>query len=256
MKKSIALTVAVLTFIGLTQIAVAGPQAFSGKETKEIAPAPAPECDWTGFYVGAIAGYARGDMNWRDVDFDSPMNPPETIVNNDQSGFIGGGELGFNYQWHWVVLGIEGTFAYSDLQQHHQENAKSSPDTFDTRSDWQGTVSGRLGFAWNNLLFFAKGGGAFVQQRYTWLHNETFSNEVDTFKSDETRASALVGGGIEYRINCRWSVKAEYDHYFLGTDTITGPRTDDGLIEKESYDTTLNQDVVLVGVNYKFWRFH
>ena len=249
MKKFIALTVVVFASIGFLRIAVGGPEPMSGKEMKQVAPAPPPECNWTGFYVGAVAGYARGDMDWKDVDF----GDNETLVNKDQSGFIGGGELGFNYQWNWLVLGIEGTIQYSDLQMHSAQKLDDEPNIYDTRSDWQGTISGRLGLAWNKWLFFAKGGGAFVQERYSWLHGE--SGVVDTFKTDETRVGALVGGGIEYMINCRWSAKVEYNHFFLGTDTITGTRIDDGSPEKESYDTRMNEDLVQFGVNYRFWNF-
>lgn len=250
MKRVFALTAVFFLLIGLTQIASAGPEP-SGKEMKQVAPAPAPECNWTGFYVGALGGYAGGSMVWRDVDFGDSGTEP--LADKDQSGWLGGGELGFNYQWRWLVVGLEGTFAYSDVQTHVVTGLGDEPNLFDTRSDWQGTIGGRLGFAWNKFLFFAKGGGAFVQQRYSWLHSE--SGNVDTFKTDETRAGAMVGGGIEYMINCRWSVKGEYNHYFLGKDNINGTSIDDGIPERESYQTELDQDVVWVGVNYKFWNF-
>ncbi len=251
MKRLSALIVAVFVSVGLMQIISAGPEPISGKEMKQIAPAPPPECTWTGFYVGALAGYARGDLVWKDVDF----GDNDTMVDRDQSGALYGGELGFNYQWHWLVLGIEGTFAYSDVQAHTAKDLFDEANVYDTRSDWQGTIAGRAGLAWNKLLFYAKGGGAFNQQRYAWRHGDTGSESVDTFKTDETRTGALVGGGLEYMFNCHWSVKLEYDHYFLGTDTITGTRIDDRLPEEESYEVKLNQDTVWFGVNYKFWGF-
>ncbi len=262
MKRFFALTVAVAASIGLTQTVSSGPEPFSGKEMKQVAPAPLPECNWSGFYVGALAGYARGDLRWSDTDtsdFPPPgsvdTSGPSTLVDRNQSGFLGGGELGFNYQWNRFVFGLESTFVYSDLQAHTAKDLFDEPNIFDTRSDWQGTISGRVGFAWNKLLFYAKGGAQFNQQRYAWRHGDTESESVDTFKTDETRVGALVGGGLEYMFNCRWSAKLEYNHAFLGTDTITGTRIDDGLPEQESYDVDLNQDTVFFGVNYKFWGF-
>ena len=250
-----------VTLFALVGFAYAGPEPISGKEMKQVAPAPPPECNWSGFYVGALAGYARGDLRWSDTDtsiFPDPGSDPgasATLVDRNQSGFLGGGELGFNYQWNRFVFGLEGTFVYSDLQAHTAKDLLDEPNTFDTRSDWQGTISGRVGFAWNKLLFYAKGGAQFNQQRYAWRHGDTESESVDVFKTDETRVGALVGGGLEYMINCHWSAKLEYNHAFLGTDTITGTRIDDGLPEQESYDVSLNQDTVFFGVNYKFWGF-
>jgi outer membrane immunogenic protein len=261
MKRYFALPVVVFALIGLVQIGSAGPEPLSGKEMKQVAPAPPPECNWSGFYVGALAGYARGDLRWSDTDtsiFPDPGSDPgasATLVDRNQSGFLGGGELGFNYQWNRFVFGLEGTFVYSDLQAHTTKDLLDEPNTFDTRSDWQGTISGRVGFAWNKLLFYAKGGAQFNQQRYAWRHGDTETENVDVFKTDETRVGALVGGGLEYMINCRWSAKLEYNHAFLGTDTITGTRIDDGVAENESFDVSLNQDTVFFGVNYKFWGF-
>ncbi|HEV2047420.1 MAG TPA: outer membrane beta-barrel protein [Chthoniobacterales bacterium] len=259
MKRLIALTVVVIASIGLLRIAFAGPEAFSGKEMKQVAPPPLPECNWTGFYFGGLAGYAGGTLDWTDQAEPNDEGGPgvTTLVNKNQSGFIGGGELGFNYQWRCLVLGVEGTFSYSDLQGHTVKDFKNAdePNAYDTRSDWQGTISGRAGFAWNKFLFYAKGGGAFVQQRYSWLHGDNESELVDTFKTDETRVGALVGGGLEYMISCHWSAKVEYNHFFLGKDTISGTRIDDGVGQPESYDVDLDQDSVQVGINYKFWGF-
>jgi outer membrane immunogenic protein len=260
MKRFFALTVVVAASIGLTQTVSSGPEPFSGKEMKQVAPAPLPECNWSGFYVGAVAGYGRGDLVWRDVDFEPPFsgNETATLVDRNQSGFLGGGELGFNYQWNRFVFGLEGTFVYSDLQAHTVKGLGDSDgeaNSYDTRSDWQGTISGRVGFAWNKLLFYAKGGAQFNQQRYAWRHGDTESVSLDVFKTDETRVGALVGGGLEYMINCHWSAKLEYNHGFLGTDTITGTRIDQGVAENESFDVSLNQDTVFFGVNYRFWGF-
>ncbi len=243
MKRPIALPIVVFASVALIRIVFAGSEPLSGKEMKQVAPAPLPECNWTGFYFGALAGYARGDLVWKDVDF----GDNETLIDRDQSGALYGGELGFNYQWNWLVLGIEGTFAYSDVQAHSAKDLGDEPNIYDTRSNWQGTVGGRLGFAWNKFLFFAKGGAAFNQQSYSWLHSE--SESVDSFKTDETRVGGMVGGGVEYMINCHWSAKLEYNHSFLGTDNIKGTRIDDGFPEEESYQVKLNQDTVWVGIN-------
>jgi outer membrane immunogenic protein len=252
MKKCLTL-IFVLTAVTGLMLSFAGPESF--KETKNVVqPIVEKNCNWTGFYIGVTAGYGGGNLDWTDQPELEDMDQSVTTqVNKDQSGFIGGGELGFNYQWHWLVLGAEGTFAYSDIQAHSAKELTDEPNVYDTRIDSQGTLAGRVGVAWNKVLFYGKGGAAFVNQRYSWLHGDNESELVDTFKTDETRVGALVGVGIEYMINCNWSVKAEYNHFFLGQETISGTRIDDGIGEPESYDVDLDQDSFQFGLNYKFW---
>src|SRR3977135_799928 len=66
MKRFIALPIAVIVSVVLLRIAFAGPEPISSKEMKQVAPAPLPECNWSGFYGGALFGYARGDLEWID----------------------------------------------------------------------------------------------------------------------------------------------------------------------------------------------
>jgi outer membrane immunogenic protein len=114
------LTLALL-FIG-GAFAFAGPEALpSGKEMKEVAPAPAPTCDysWTGFYLGVNVGYGWGNADTR---FD-PLPTPAIFFDllpqshdADPDGVIGGGQVGFNWEWSkWLILGVETDFQGSDM---------------------------------------------------------------------------------------------------------------------------------------------
>jgi hypothetical protein len=75
---------------------------------KEIAPAPPPECNWTGFYIGAFGGCSWGDTKFREEDEFDPAYDFKT------AGFLGGGEAGGNWQIGSFVLGLEVTFAGGD----------------------------------------------------------------------------------------------------------------------------------------------
>src|SRR5438477_12290589 len=95
--------------------AFAGTETYSGKEMKQVAPAPLPECNWTGFYIGLHVGGQFGHAETVDLAED-PFNrtyqfngrgPDPRPWGYDQSGVIAGGQLGYNFQWNWVVLGIE-----------------------------------------------------------------------------------------------------------------------------------------------------
>ena len=89
--------------MALALTALGGPEPLpSGKEMKEVAPAPPPECNWTGFYVGIHAGGQWGHSE--DVDEDGYINFPEvTHWGYDESGAIAGGQVGYNHQFHWLV---------------------------------------------------------------------------------------------------------------------------------------------------------
>src|SRR3984893_11620589 len=123
MKQLIRLTILFCACAALALTAVAGPESLpSGKEMKQVAPAPPPECDftWTGFYAGFNGGYGWGNG---DTHF-HPLPDPATFLDleppslsPDPSGFIGGGQIGFNWQWNkWLVLGVETDFQGSDME--------------------------------------------------------------------------------------------------------------------------------------------
>src|SRR4030081_48299 len=254
MKRFIALTVVLMAVAGLT-ICFAGTERYS---SKEVAPVIQPECNWTGFYLGLHAGWAEGPLSWIDSDTDTfpgttpDTGAPEVLAHQKPSGFLGGVQAGYNYQWNWLVVGVEGEFSYADVKA--KDNFTDAPNVFDARTDWQGTIAGRVGLAWNKWLFYGKGGGVFAHNEYRFAHGN------DLFTADETRVAPMVGVGIEYMINCNWSAKLEYQHSFFGSESVDGTNIEDEFgttsagpsIEKERYDFDLTHNSIKVGLNYKF----
>src|SRR6266581_5962203 len=124
MKQLIRLTILFCTCAALALTVVAGPEPLpSGKEMKQVAPAP-PECDytWTGFYFGGNAGYGWGNADTRFEPLPDPVTffslEPQSL-SPDPSGFIGGGQIGYNWQWNkWLVLGTETDFQGTDIEGH------------------------------------------------------------------------------------------------------------------------------------------
>jgi outer membrane immunogenic protein len=266
MKTSAALITA---FFVATFSAFAGPERLEGKDMKQVAPPVIEqECNWTGFYIGAHVGYGWNNLKWTDTDtstftLESDTEPPdrsgpEVLVEQSANGIIAGGTIGYNYQFgrHWVI-GAEGEFSYSDVSDSSSVHTESFTNAFETNSDWVGTFALRAGFAWKKLLFYVKGGGAVTHQEYKLNHtvlDEGSPNPVDRFNADNTWVAPMAGGGIEYMINCHWSVKAEYQAVFLGKDDISGTNVEASTgAESESYEIDLkHQDSVRVGLNYKF----
>ena len=250
---------------------LAGPEQYSGKESMKSVVEPMiqqPECNWTGFYIGLHVGYGWNDLKWTDTDTDtfspgSPPGPPdllgpEVLVEQSAGGVIAGGTIGYNFQFghHWVI-GAVGEFSFNDVSDSSSVHTESFTNDFQTNSEWEGTFAGRLGFAWNKALFYAKGGGAVLQQNYSLRHtvlDEGPGNHVDHFDADQTWFSPMVGGGFEYMLTCHWTLKAEYQCLILGKDDIVGTNVEaDTGPERETYEVDLkNQHSVRFGLNYKF----
>ena len=274
MKQLIRLTTLFCASAALALSVVAGPEPMpSGKEMKQVAPAP-PECDytWTGFYIGGNAGYGWGNA---DTHFD-PLPDAATFfdlapqsLNPDPEGFIGGGQIGYNWQWNkWLVLGVETDFQGSDMEGHDRRSPFSNIDggIFDEdpnifleaheRMQWFGTARGRIGFApLCRLLVYATGGLAYGNVDYSAQTN--FDNRFTySTKFNETNVGWTVGGGLEYAIGHHWSVKAEYLYYDLGDNSRTEPQLFNGVptgeifFVRNHFETTGN--IVRGGLNFKF----
>jgi outer membrane immunogenic protein len=225
----------------LALTAVAGPEPLpSGKEMKEVAPLPPPpSCDWTGFYIGMNLGGNFGHSEIKDSDFywthagGGVVGAPSasSIDNSNQtwgyshSGFTGGGQVGYNWQWKWLVLGPEFDVGYMNVDGSGIEPWSNSPpygpNTGSTSSDFYTTFRGRIGVSldWHGcwLLYGTAGGiGVNLETRVS-DPGEDFSGSRTAFDW-----GYCVGGGMERKINSRWSVKVEYLYFALGDQGFTG----------------------------------
>src|SRR5450631_232689 len=102
MKSLLRLLITFCACSALAIIAFAGPEPLpSGKEMKEVAPLqPAASCDWTGFYIGLNAGGQFGHSEDKDLD---DFNSPDKPWGYSESGAVAGGQIGYNFQWRWLV---------------------------------------------------------------------------------------------------------------------------------------------------------
>jgi outer membrane immunogenic protein len=164
---------------------------------------------WAGPYVGANLGYATGDIT------NSAINP---------SGFAGGVQGGYNWQFGQWVVGLEGDIQASSANDRFAAWKFSNP--------WFGTLRGRGGYAINNILIYGTGGLAFGNVRA----------EVFNFSETHTAAGWALGVGAEIGITQNWSAKAEYLYVNLNNSqfALTGL--------PHGYQFNL----VRLGVNYRF----
>ncbi len=170
---------------------------------------PLDAYSWAGPYLGGHLGYSRGSVD------NNPTKP---------SGLEGGAQAGYNWQTGPWVFGIEG-----DIE------ATGADDTFAPwkfSNPWFGTVRGRGGYAFSNILFYGTAGLAFGE-----LRGQTFG-----LTESQTNAGWTVGVGAEFGLAPNWSAKIEYLYVDLA-DSHFGIT---GVSNGYSFGT------VRAGVNYHF----
>jgi outer membrane immunogenic protein len=239
-----------LTTVALA--ALAG-NAFAADIPARVTKAPAvvaPICNWCGFYVGLNAGYAWGQ---RDVSWGGVLAPFGT-GGLDNDGFVGGGQIGFNWQFpnSPLVVGIEADIQGGDIGGSRAGTltiAGLGVTTVNTDSDldWFGTIRGRIGYAWANWMVYATGGWAFGNGGATaTVTAPGFATSVST---SDTKNGWTVGGGVEGKFAPNWSAKLEY-LYFQFDGGTAGIATPAGAASVTVSD--LDVHIFRVGVNYHF----
>jgi outer membrane immunogenic protein len=222
-----------------------------------------PVYDWTGFYVGANAGYSWGDLDVRDVlatntDPGSFLLPVGTFAGPSQSnsfdGLIGGAQIGYNTQFGNVVAGFEADFQGSKQDAATSYLGSAIGPSYDTSADlsWFGTVRGRLGYAFDNVLIYGTGGLAVgrVKLKADTASLPPLPAQSASATEHETLTGFTLGAGTEIGIgNTGWSVKAEYLYVNFGKETV---HMDFGDGLDSSFKVDLDMHIVRAGVNYRF----
>jgi len=170
--------------------------------------------NWTGYYVGV----ALGDGHGRTQFFDGFDSLTTSFSNN---GLLVGGYTGVNYQVGSIVFGFEGDFTGVWAK-------GSAIDTFgdslSTNIIWTSLVTARVGWAFDRVLLFVKGGGAFVD------HRDLIAGPgpgVGTLPGGSAITSTwTLGGGIDWAMTEHWILRGEYDYMKLtGKGVAIGPPT-------------------------------
>ncbi|MDC7788862.1 porin family protein [Rhodoplanes sp. TEM] len=220
----------------------------------------APAFTWTGFYIGAHAGYGWGKNEWSDAA--DPLNDfsvPGADAHYDISGGLAGGQIGFNWQVNQFVLGIEADGAWANIKGDGSiftggvGSCLLSNDPCTSKIDSLGTITGRVGVAFDRALFYAKGGAAWAHTKHTVGYTDpAFPADNYHAEVDETRWGWTVGAGLEYAFLPNWSAKIEYNYIDLGDDRVTFTYTPAQTFGTSGADD-LTLHVVKAGINYRFW---
>jgi outer membrane immunogenic protein len=225
----------------------------------------APSNSWTGFYVGANAGYGWSDQSMS-VTADSPalqaLFLDGTGVHSIADGAKGplvGGQAGYNWQVGHLVYGLEADFDYAHIDGNQNIAVViASPRTFqgEQKLDWLATLRGRLGFAVTDRALVYATGGLAVGRAQSSLNFTTDSGCAVGIclmgSTSQTKAGWTIGGGLEYAISRNSSFKGEYLYYDIGhLSTIAVDPRFPPSFEIEG-DVAVRGNIGRVGINYKF----
>jgi outer membrane immunogenic protein len=231
-------------------IALAAPAAAADLPARTYSKAPAyiaAVYDWSGFYIGANGGWGTSRKCWdRNTGLNGTFLATEGC--HDASGAVAGGQFGYRWQSGAWVFGLEAQGDWSDLR---GSNASLlTPGLTDrSRINAFGLFTGQVGYAWNNVLGYLKGGAAVTGDKYTGLVTAT-GVAIDTAK--ELRWGGTIGAGLEYGFTPNWSAAIEYDHLFMGTKTKDFSLV--GIVGAFSREDRIRQDadIVTARINYRF----
>lgn len=138
----------------------------------------------------------------------------------NSSGFFGGSQVGFNWQFApaWVV-GVETDFDASAIEGMATTFSSIFSGDVGSKLDWFGTVRGRAGFLVTpNALLYGTGGWAYGHTTNT--ANAAAFGLAAAASTAHNKSGWTVGGGLEYAFNSCLSFKTEYLFLNLGTNTI------------------------------------
>lgn len=179
--------------------------------------------DWNGFYAGVNGGYAFGN---------AATSPAIANTNNNSSGWVGGIQAGVNADMGGFVLGGEADFQLSNLG--YSEPAAGGVGTFESKLDNFGTIRGRAGVTFGQVMPYATLGAAFGRGTAQVV------NGAVTTSQSATHFGWTAGLGLEAKATDNISVKAEYMYVDLGSQSY-GAR-----------EVGHKFSVIRAGVNYSF----
>jgi outer membrane immunogenic protein len=206
-----------------------------------------PAADWSGWYIGANAGAA-----WQktDVTTDSSIYSHNKVFPNpnasfSKTGFIGGGQIGYNWQHGNFVFGLEGDISglsgkasaslLNSTGRHAYEVGYSS------RINWLSTVRSRFGLAVGDTMAYMTAGVAFGGVK------NSVSSEFSeaTYSNSKTKTGWTVGGGVEHMLSRNWTIGLEGLFVDLGRSTVHS--------DSEGDFQFANQAIIgRMKLNYKF----
>ena len=222
-----------------------------------------PPIMWTGLYVGGHLGYSFGSPNGSgEIEFEEPE--PEGAefqgsIDPQLEGSVYGIHVGYNFQRGQFVFGIEGdysktnasgsTVAFGALEEGDDDNGGDDEDDrpfarVSHHLDYLASVRGRIGVTLDQVLVYATAGVAWTDYKLSG------SVEDDRVSLSQNKTGWVAGGGVEWRITPKLSLRGEVLHYDFGS--VKGSELDLDEAEIERIKMNVNTTVVRGGITFHF----
>jgi opacity protein-like surface antigen len=216
--------------------------------------------NWTGLYVGAFGGATLGRTDWGYAGGE---------VSPHVGGFIGGGDIGYNYQTGLWVLGVEADLGKTNTNGGTGCGPLSAAPpgpmfemTCNASNNWLGTATARVGYTWERTLLYVKAGGAWTDEKFSATCNygplnpaqfalgqphctNPASAESNGFTASTNRGGWVLGYGVEFALTRNWSAKAETEYVGFGDTTLSASDGSALNVGMHLWETT-------IGLNYRF----
>jgi outer membrane immunogenic protein len=247
---------------------------------------PPPVFSWTGGYAGVNAGYTFDNRQTLSNTANDPVAQAlidagnvSPFFSNQGNGFTGGGQIGYNYEFEnglfggggfggngGFVIGVEADAQYMGISRTTDLFDGTGFDSrFHSRTNFLGTVRGRLGYAFSNVLLYGTGGFAYGNVNNSITIFDPSGNEAFFGSRNHLNTGWTAGGGIEYALptdsflnffhSSGVTVRAEYLYYNLGNSSNVLNGTGTVIVPLGSSFTGRIHDtgnLVRVGLNFKF----
>jgi outer membrane immunogenic protein len=249
MKRLLLTTTALVALSG----GIATAADLPSKAVAPMAP-PIPYATWTGPYIAGIVGAGRMNETANNATAHgspgslSPCGLYNAACAASATGFVGGVEVGYDWQDRYFVYGVAADWTWTGLKNTQTHASGSSLFTHQAKIDWLASFRGRMGLAVDNTLVYVTGGVALG-------HLKSNAARVDAggFQSygalDKTKVGWVAGGGVEHKLNRNWSIKGEALYYDLGRETASG-----STVSGATYSTSFHHEVIVgrMGIAYRW----
>jgi outer membrane immunogenic protein len=249
-----------LANLAVLAISMAGPALAADMPIKT--PAPFVErFSWTSCYVGGHVGgsFAKKDItNPVQLVQDSFLGAGSTVgvttVNPAPSGAVIGGQIGCDYEFpSSFVIGVEGAASGSTMRGSKLVGLPlgfpGEAALVQANTDFLASLTGRVGYAFDNVLLYARGGAALAGDKLEV--SGAFTGLPFDFRGLDDRFGWLVGGGVDWAVTPHWSVNLEYDFYDFGHGTVLMTDGINRFAGRVDFNQTVQ--VVKVGFNFHVW---
>lgn len=206
-----------------------------------------PVYNWTGFYIGLNGGGASSRECLTITSVAGAGVFPNSEGCHNATGGLAGGQIGYRWQTTNWVFGVEAQGDWADLRGSNASLTAVTPYTNRTKVGAIGLFTGQVGYAWDNVLLYVKGGAAVTDNKYSSFFTAT---GVVFNQASDTRWGGAVGTGVEIGFAPNWSVAVEYDHLFMGNPNVTFPASTIAVTRSDNISQSV--DMGTVRVTYRF----